>query len=299
MKIVIGSEGMGFNPSWKMGDVMITYLLKKLYPNVIIEQANIPQCDFIVSSLFSNHEPLWNTQKKKYIYWSGESDDPVKNSCASRELYITTTHNMNTTHIYTPYVLYSPHLYKERKYIDNNRPYLLAYCNSHLCYEREQLFNMFVQNTNDKLCHSYGKCHGNYPSTKKVSVAGNWQNEELIDTYKNYKFVIAMENKNVDGYVTEKILNAFYSGAIPIFWGSSNVNALFNEKAFINVNNFITFKACVEYVLSMTENDIRKMLKEPIYANNDLIHLLDDDYNKNGNKILTLYLNKLKNFLEV
>jgi hypothetical protein len=299
MKIVIGSEGMGFNKNWRTGDVIITYLLKKIYPNVEIENKNTPHCDFIMSSLFSNHEPLWNTQKNKYIYWSGESDDPVKNSCASTELYITTTHNSNANHIYTPYVLYSPHLYKERKYINNNRPYLLAYCSSHRCYEREEIFNMFVRKTNYKMCHSYGKCHGNFPSTKQVSIGGNWQTEELIDTYKNYKFVIAMENKNVDGYITEKIVNAFYSGAIPIFWGSSNVNALFNEKAFINVNNFITFEACVDYVLALSDEDINKMLKEPIYTNNDLVHLLDDEYNKNGNKILTLYLNKLKSFLEV
>lgn len=300
MKIIIGSEGMGFNVGWRTGDVIITYLLQKLYPNVVIENKNTKQCDFILSSFFNNFEPMWNTEKKKYIYWSGESYEPKRNNNETKSLFITTTLQPNMrNHMYTPYVLHSPHLYKERKYVNNNRPYLLAYCSSNYVDTREQVFDLFVQKTNEKVCHSYGKCCGSHPTTKQKSIGGGWQSEELIDMYKNYKFVIAMENKYVDGYVTEKILNAFYSGAIPIFWGSSIVSILFNEKAFINVNNFSTFEACVDHVVNMTEKEIDQMMKEPIYTNGDLIHLLDDNYNiTHNNQILNAYLDKLKIFLE-
>lgn len=300
MKIIIGSEGMGFNVGWRTGDVVVTYLLKKLYPNVEIENKNTANCDFILSSFFNNFEPLWNREKKKYIYWSGESYEPHRNNNETKSLFITTTIQPNMeNHIYTPYVLYSPHLYKERKYVNNNRPFLLAYCCSNGIHERQHLFNIFVQKTNAQVCHSYGKCCGNFPNTKKHNPGGGWQSEELIDAYKNYKFVIAMENKCIDGYVTEKILNVFYSGAIPIFWGSSNVNTLFNEKAFINVNNFTSFEACVDHVVNMTEQEIDQMMKEPIYTDGDLIHLLDDNYNNTReNQTLNTYLDKLKRFLE-
>jgi len=108
-----------------------------------------------------------------------------------------------------------------------------------------------------------------------------------------------MENKCMNGYVTEKIINAFYSGAIPIYWGSSNVNNFFNKKAFINVNNFKSLEKCVDYVINMTDKQIEKMSNEPIYVyDNDLCHLLDNDYNKiNKNKVLQKYKKKIKNFL--
>jgi alpha(1,3/1,4) fucosyltransferase len=42
-----------------------------------------------------------------------------------------------------------------------------------------------------------------------------------------------MENTNQAGYVTEKILDAFIGGAVPIYWGASDVFDIFNRDAFI------------------------------------------------------------------
>ena len=38
-----------------------------------------------------------------------------------------------------------------------------------------------------------------------------------------FRFAMAFENANVSGYVTEKIVNAFLAGAIPIYWGHPDV----------------------------------------------------------------------------
>jgi len=104
-----------------------------------------------------------------------------------------------------------------------------------------------------------------------------------------------MENIQKDGYITEKIINAFYSGAIPIYWGATNVNEFFNKKAFINVSNFNTFEECVEYVINMSDEEITEMMNEPIYIqDNDIVNLLNDEYNKKGNKTLDTYLSKMK-----
>mmetsp|Transcript_7064 Transcript_7064/g.17371 ORF Transcript_7064/g.17371 Transcript_7064/m.17371 type:complete len:107 (+) Transcript_7064:2-322(+) len=37
----------------------------------------------------------------------------------------------------------------------------------------------------------------------------------------------------MDGYVTEKILNAFLGGCIPIYYGTSQIFDIFNRHAFI------------------------------------------------------------------
>ena len=81
--------------------------------------------------------------------------------------------------------------------------------------------------------------------------------------------------------------------------GSAN-NKLFNKTAFINVNDFDTFEGCVNYVVNLSEDEIVRIRNEPIYndTNNDLINLINDDYNNtNDNKILTDYINKLEHFL--
>ena len=50
------------------------------------------------------------------------------------------------------------------------------------------------------------------------------------------------------------------------------------------MSDFNTFQECVNYVVNMTDEQIREMSNEPIYIN--------DDYNKkNDNKILNEYIN--------
>ena len=103
----------------------------------------------------------------------------------------------------------------------------------------------------------------------------------------------------MDGYVTEKMLNAFYSGAIPIYWGSSNINDLFNKKAFINVSDYKNVEECVDFIINMKPEELEKMQKEPIYnETNEIIHLMDEEFNaKNGNKTLDEYVNVVREFL--
>lgn len=284
---IIGSEGMG-----RWGSRIINYFISKINNNRKIIYKNESYCGFIVKSHFNKDEPLWNKTVKPYLLWSGESYTVPVPSQASKYLHIATTFLPNS--IYVPYVLDSPYLYKSRL-ISNNRPFLLAYCSSNPVFLREQLFNKFVEKTGGDSCHALGNCYGGkYPEMHK-KIKGTWESTDLIDAYKNYKFVFAIENKKVEGYVTEKIMNAFHAGCIPIFWGSSNVNELFNSKAFINVSDFETLNDCVNHVCSLSDSKINAMLEQPIYnESSELIHLLDDEYNsKNGNKTLIRYLEEI------
>ena len=64
--IVIGTEGNG---EW--GEKVIRYILEKAHPNQNIIFSNENTCDFIIKGPFK-YEKLWNSDPKKYIYWSGE-----------------------------------------------------------------------------------------------------------------------------------------------------------------------------------------------------------------------------------
>ncbi|GAA7527133.1 glycosyltransferase family 10 [Helicobacter pylori] len=63
-----------------------------------------------------------------------------------------------------------------------------------------------------------------------------------------YKFNLCFENSQGYGYVTEKILNAYFSHTIPIYWGSPSVAKDFNPKSFVNVHDFKNFDEAIDYI---------------------------------------------------
>jgi hypothetical protein len=58
-----------------------------------------------------------------------------------------------------------------------------------------------------------------------------------IQKTKEYKFQLAFENSEYDGYVSEKIIDAFKSDIIPIYWGGTKISNEFNPSSFIDVNS--------------------------------------------------------------
>lgn len=61
---------------------------------------------------------------------------------------------------------------------------------------------------------------------------------ELLNLFNQYKFVFIAENSINDGYITEKIFNAYFSRVIPIYFGSKQINNYFNKTSFINMNDY-------------------------------------------------------------
>ncbi|MDU9768706.1 glycosyltransferase family 10 domain-containing protein, partial [Helicobacter pylori] len=63
-----------------------------------------------------------------------------------------------------------------------------------------------------------------------------------------YKFNLCFENSQGYGYVTEKIIDAYFSHTIPIYWGSPSVAKDFNPKSFVNVHDFNNFDEAIDYI---------------------------------------------------
>lgn len=271
-----------------------TIIFKKLFSKYLKNSNDNP--DIIVKSCLSGN--IWNKDIKPYIYWSGENRIPQKSKYEKNSIYILTTISKLENSIYIPFCLESNHIYKDRLYKNNKREYIIGYCASNKIEVREDFFNKCVEKFGEDKCISLGSCYGKYNNTNK-KCDGCFQGMGLINKYSNCKFVIAMENSIGDGYITEKIVNAFYSGAIPIYWGSSNINELFNKNAFININNFNNIDECIDYIYNLSDEDINNMLNQNIYNNNDLINIFNDEYNKNNNnKVLEEYNNIINKFIQ-
>ena len=125
---------------------------------------------------------------------------------------------------------------------------------------------------------------------KKVDFGGRYKNnigrfiKNKITFLSSYKFSIAMENSEGDGYISEKIVDSFLAGTIPIYYGDYMIDEYINLKSFILVKGEKDIQEKIEYIKKIDINDnlYYNFLKETI--------LLDD-------KIHNKYEKELKEFL--
>jgi hypothetical protein len=70
-----------------------------------------------------------------------------------------------------------------------------------------------------------------------------------------YKFCLCPENSVYDGYVTEKLIDAYAGLTVPIYSGDVSVAEDFNYKAFLNYQEIKNMGNFVEYVRGWDNND--------------------------------------------
>jgi hypothetical protein len=56
---------------------------------------------------------------------------------------------------------------------------------------------------------------------------------DKIAVASRYRFALVMENQRQPGYITEKLLDAFAAGAVPIYWGAPDVSLLPGADAIV------------------------------------------------------------------
>lgn len=86
-------------------------------------------------------------------------------------------------------------------------------------------------------------------------IAGHLYGSDKINTLKNYRFCICFENTHTtDGYITEKIFDAFAAGCVPIYWGPDNITDYIPKNCFIDYRDFKNREEVYQYIKSMSEN---------------------------------------------
>ena len=94
------------------------------------------------------------------------------------------------------------------------------------------------------------------------------------------KFTIAFENTTYDGYATEKLVEAFAAGTVPIYYGDPNIAEDFNSASFINVHEYNNFDEVIERVKEIDCNDelyLKMLNSAPVLSpsdNSDMVKFL-------------------------
>ena len=65
---------------------------------------------------------------------------------------------------------------------------------------------------------------------------------------RQYKFSIAYENSRDPGYVTEKIVDAFAAGTVPIYWGDPLIKQEFNPDSFVCADDYPDNAALIDAI---------------------------------------------------
>lgn len=83
-----------------------------------------------------------------------------------------------------------------------------------------------------------------------------------FETLKNYQFSICYENgRDIDGYITEKIIDCFVSGNIPVYWGPTNIENHIPQNTFIKRIDFKTHEELYSYLKNMNLEMIQEYQK--------------------------------------
>ncbi len=83
---------------------------------------------------------------------------------------------------------------------------------------------------------------------------------------KDYQYMVCLENDLYPGYVTEKFLEAYISGCVPIYWGDFGSDSLINRNSMINIADFETIDEAMEKVQqSRSLNNFGEMFEQPLF----------------------------------
>ena len=112
----------------------------------------------------------------------------------------------------------------------------------------------------------------------------------------SYKFSIAMENSEGQGYISEKILDSLIAGTIPIYYGGYMIDEFINPKTFILIRNEKDMKRKIEYIKKIDNDDnlYKQILNEKLFIDDNIPILIKKEEKKFFNHIFEQEKNKAK-----
>ena len=105
---------------------------------------------------------------------------------------------------------------------------------------------------------------------KQVDGYGNMFGRSLrnskFDILPDYKFCLCPENSIYDGYITEKLLDAYAGGTIPIYSGTVSVIDDFNEAAFLSYQDYPNLDHFIDLIKRIDQDDYtyQRIYEQPL-----------------------------------
>lgn len=151
--------------------------------------------------------------------------------------------------------------------------------------------NCPIRNKMFHTLNKYKKVHsgGGYCNNIVRKVSGDWKSESILNFIGKHKFIICFENSLFNPF-TEKIVNAYLSKTIPIYWSAKFMTNVFNPESMIFLEDTTdkAYKNVIDKVIEI-DNDNSKyieMINRPLFNKENKI-FWDENFSLNalGNKL--------------
>jgi len=221
-----------FWPEWNQED-FISPILKKHFELVL--DKNSP--DIVFHSIFNRMQETPKYKCRKILFL-GENHRPEQ----FRSDYSISFDPHNEKNYRLPlwqvYILMKPEL-KEKLFNRRNwaESQFKRWCSFTVSNPSNFMRNGAYQQLNNyKHVDSYGRYMTTSNELQEASKGRYWRDakEEFFLKYP-HKFMMAYENTPTRYYCTEKLMDAFLVGSMPIYWGDPRVGEDWNKEAFIDV----------------------------------------------------------------
>ncbi|PDX17702.1 glycosyltransferase family 10 domain-containing protein, partial [Helicobacter pylori] len=246
------------------------FILSQRYTITLHQNPNEPS-DLVFGSPIGSARKILSYQNTKRVFYTGENEVPnfnlfdyaigfdeldFNNRYLRMPLYYASLHykaeSVNDTT--APYKLKPDSLYALKKpshHFKENHPNLCAVVNDESDPLKRGFASFVASNPNAPIRNAF---YDALNSIEPVTGGGSVKNtlgynvKNKSEFLSQYKFNLCFENTQGYGYVTEKIIDAYFSHTIPIYWGSPSVAKDFNPKSFVNVHDFNNFDEAIDYV---------------------------------------------------
>jgi alpha(1,3/1,4) fucosyltransferase len=212
---------------------------------------------------FSSQEAIRKLPKEKLVLTLWEPDSYGPKSDYWKLFSRVYTHNDNWMYANNAYRLNHPTLmpmieniptFHEKKFctivFQNPKP------------NRLKMVNFFESKKNSGF-DFYGKCPKKIVESScfRGPIPGIHSDTSKIDVISQYKFYICFENTCIPGYITEKLMNCFTAGCVPIYLGAPNVTSYIPKGCFIDYRDFSSNEEMYQFLKNMTENEYEVYLQ--------------------------------------
>lgn len=105
---------------------------------------------------------------------------------------------------------------------------------------------------------TFGQLLADIPALNRPYPSYRGSVDDKHATVAGYKFNLCFENeKEVRGYITEKLFDSFVAGCVPIYLGASNIDQYVPPATYIDMRKFSGFQELDEYLQAMPEAEWR------------------------------------------
>jgi len=84
---------------------------------------------------------------------------------------------------------------------------------------------------------------------------------DKLAALRQYRFCLVFENCIFDGWVTEKVIDAFVAGCIPVYWGAPDITDYVAENCFIDIRKFKNFSELNVFLNNIDEKAYNQYIK--------------------------------------